>query len=84
MIGPWGLLIQVYFDVFTAPSITASVAIRPCPKCGEKMTLKTKKDGSGYFLSCSGYPACRNAVWFPSFVLEVEPTEQICREVRHI
>nr|XP_033819211.1 DNA topoisomerase 3-alpha isoform X1 [Geotrypetes seraphini] len=51
--------------------------VRKCPQCNRDMVMKTKKDG-GYYLSCLGYPNCKTAVWFPSFVLEVSRDESVC------
>lgn len=31
-----------------------------------------------FYLSCMGYPACKTAVWFPDFVLDVARDESIC------
>uniref|UniRef100_A0A8C5TPG5 DNA topoisomerase n=1 Tax=Malurus cyaneus samueli TaxID=2593467 RepID=A0A8C5TPG5_9PASS len=31
-----------------------------------------------FYLSCMGYPACKTAVWFPDFVLDVTRDESIC------
>ncbi|XP_035745019.1 DNA topoisomerase 3-alpha isoform X2 [Egretta garzetta] len=31
-----------------------------------------------FYLSCTGYPACKTAVWFPDFVLDVARDESIC------
>uniref|UniRef100_A0A669QA73 DNA topoisomerase n=1 Tax=Phasianus colchicus TaxID=9054 RepID=A0A669QA73_PHACC len=53
------------------------VSIRKCPHCNNDMVLKTKKNG-GFYLSCMGYPACKTAVWFPDFVLDVAKDESIC------
>uniref|UniRef100_A0A8V0Z377 DNA topoisomerase n=1 Tax=Gallus gallus TaxID=9031 RepID=A0A8V0Z377_CHICK len=53
------------------------VSIRKCPQCNNDMVLKTKKNG-GFYLSCTGYPACKTAVWFPDFVLDVAKDESIC------
>lgn len=33
-----------------------------------------------FYLSCMGYPACKTAVWFPDFVLDVAKDESICAE----
>lgn len=30
-----------------------------CPLCGKAMVRKARKDGSGYFWSCTGYPDCK-------------------------
>lgn len=54
-----------------------------CPKCGKDMVLKNKKDGRGKFLSCVGYPNCKNAVWF-GLGMEMEVTNESCRVVRNI
>ncbi|KAJ3601448.1 hypothetical protein NHX12_032416, partial [Muraenolepis orangiensis] len=52
--------------------------VRKCPSCGRDMLLRTKKEGTGKFLSCTGYPACKMAVWFPETVLEVERDQSVC------
>ncbi|XP_078273883.1 DNA topoisomerase 3-alpha isoform X1 [Rhinoraja longicauda] len=54
-----------------------SEPVRKCPQCGRDMILKPKKDG-GIYLSCTGYPDCRSAVWFPDSVLEVSKDESVC------
>ncbi len=38
-----------------------------CEKCGEPLVVKKNRQGS-WFISCSGYPKCRNAKPFPSGV----------------
>ncbi|KFP87266.1 DNA topoisomerase 3-alpha, partial [Acanthisitta chloris] len=53
------------------------VSVRKCPQCNNDMVLKTRKNG-GFYLSCMGYPACKAAVWFPDFVLDVTRDESIC------
>lgn len=30
----------------------------PCPKCGKPLARRTRRDGSGTFFSCTGYPKC--------------------------
>ncbi|NXF88234.1 TOP3A topoisomerase, partial [Eubucco bourcierii] len=52
-------------------------AVQKCPQCNNDMVLKTKKSG-GFYLSCTGYPACKSAVWFPDFVLDVARDESVC------
>lgn len=32
-----------------------------CDKCGKPMVIKQRRRGRGEFLSCSGYPECKNA-----------------------
>ncbi|KAH9499590.1 DNA topoisomerase 3-alpha [Bulinus truncatus] len=56
---------------------TPSVVMN-CPKCGKPMSLRTKKDGEGYYIGCSAYPECRASIWLPDFVLHASTTDQIC------
>ncbi|XP_048222637.1 DNA topoisomerase 3-alpha [Perognathus longimembris pacificus] len=51
--------------------------IRKCPQCNRDMVLKTKKSG-GFFLSCTGFPECRSAIWFPDSVLEASRDGSVC------
>lgn len=30
-----------------------------CPECGKPLSRRSRKDGSGYFWSCTGYPDCK-------------------------
>ncbi|XP_058819738.1 DNA topoisomerase 3-alpha-like [Topomyia yanbarensis] len=58
---------------------TASIQeVCKCPKCGEMMCLKTKRDGNGYYLGCLGFPDCKNSVWFDENIKEASGTEEIC------
>jgi DNA topoisomerase-3 len=50
-----------------------------CPKCrNHSMVLKQKRDNAGYFISCQGFPACRNAVWFANDVKEISSVNETC------
>ncbi|XP_019659228.2 DNA topoisomerase 3-alpha isoform X1 [Ailuropoda melanoleuca] len=51
--------------------------IRKCPQCNKDMVLKTKKNG-GFYLSCTGFPECRSAMWFPDSVLEASRDGTVC------
>ncbi|XP_041521839.1 DNA topoisomerase 3-alpha isoform X2 [Microtus oregoni] len=51
--------------------------VRKCPQCNKDMVLKTKKSG-GFYLSCTGFPECRSAVWFPDSVLEASRDSSVC------
>ncbi|XP_048349631.1 DNA topoisomerase 3-alpha isoform X2 [Sphaerodactylus townsendi] len=55
--------------------------VRKCPLCRSDMVLKTKKNG-GFYLSCTGYPTCKSAVWFPDSVLEVSKDDSVCNVCR--
>ncbi|XP_058510330.1 DNA topoisomerase 3-alpha [Solea solea] len=52
--------------------------VRKCPHCGRDMVLKKKREVNSKYLSCSGFPACKTAVWFPDTVLEVSRDDSIC------
>ncbi|XP_034046272.1 DNA topoisomerase 3-alpha isoform X2 [Thalassophryne amazonica] len=52
--------------------------VRKCPQCGQDMVLKKRREGNSKFLSCVGFPACKTAVWFPDFVLDVSRNEDVC------
>ncbi|XP_063075236.1 DNA topoisomerase 3-alpha [Engraulis encrasicolus] len=52
--------------------------VRKCPHCNRDMVLRQKKDSTVKFLSCTGYPTCKAAVWFPDSVLEVSRDDSVC------
>uniref|UniRef100_A0AAV2KL87 DNA topoisomerase n=1 Tax=Knipowitschia caucasica TaxID=637954 RepID=A0AAV2KL87_KNICA len=52
--------------------------VRKCPSCGRDMVLKKKREGTNKYLSCTGYPDCKTAVWFPDMVLEVLRDDSVC------
>lgn len=56
--------------------------VRKCPNCGRDMVLRKKKEGTSKYLSCTGYPACKTAVWFPEMVLEVNRDDSVCPTCR--
>ncbi|KAH0541196.1 hypothetical protein KQX54_021251 [Cotesia glomerata] len=49
-----------------------------CPKCGLNMTLKDRKQTGGKYIGCMGFPACNNAIWFPTAVTDVIISDNIC------
>ncbi|XP_050100491.1 DNA topoisomerase 3-alpha [Anopheles aquasalis] len=49
-----------------------------CPKCGEKMCLRQKRDASGYHLGCVAFPNCKNSVWFDDSIREATVTDDVC------
>ncbi|XP_069123502.1 DNA topoisomerase 3-alpha-like [Argopecten irradians] len=57
----------------------ATSPIKKCPNCGQDMVLKTKKDGKSFFISCMGYPDCRNAIWLPDFVQNATAADSSCQ-----
>lgn len=52
-----------------------------CPKCGNDMVVKNRKNAQGKYLCCVGYPSCKNSVWFDSNVERVEVLDEPCRTV---
>lgn len=56
--------------------------VRKCPNCGRDMVIKKKREGTSKYLSCTGYPACKTAVWFPEAVLEVSRDDSVCPTCR--
>lgn len=56
--------------------------VRKCPNCGRDMVLKKKREGTSKYLSCTGYPTCKTAVWFPEMVLEVSRDDSVCPTCR--
>lgn len=54
---------------------------RKCPACNSDMVLRQKKDNTGFFISCLGYPQCKNALWLPSTIQQLEIDQQTCSVV---
>ncbi|CAL7941209.1 unnamed protein product [Xylocopa violacea] len=56
------------------------VTIFKCPKCGSNMVLKERRQGTGKYISCMGYPTCANAIWFPQNIECVEVLDEVCSQ----
>lgn len=52
-----------------------------CPRCGSNMLLKDRRQGTGKYIGCVGYPNCNNAVWLPQDITGIEVLEEICGQV---
>lgn len=63
---------------------TVGQTVLKCPLCGMDMVLRRKREGTGKFIGCMGYPDCRNAVWFPGNVEDVVLSGESCSEVCNI
>ncbi|KAJ8319013.1 hypothetical protein KUTeg_004104 [Tegillarca granosa] len=50
--------------------VMASVPVKKCPNCSQDM----------YYIGCMGYPDCKNAIWFPDWVLEATGDESHCQQ----
>ncbi|XP_076756767.1 topoisomerase 3-alpha isoform X2 [Xylocopa sonorina] len=56
------------------------LTIFKCPKCGSNMVLKERRQGTGKYISCMGYPTCTNAIWFPQNIECVEVLDEVCSQ----
>lgn len=57
------------------------VSIFKCPRCDSNMVVRTKKQGKGKYISCMGYPECKNAIWLSEAVEDVEVLNETCNQV---
>lgn len=62
----------------TLPVLVIFFLVMKCSRCKADMNLRTKKDNQGFFISCMGYPQCKNAIWLPSMVDKVRVTDEAC------
>lgn len=61
------------FDAQLPPSVMK------CPKCGTgEIVLKTRRDGTGFFLSCMAYPQCNAVIWLHECVEDVSVSNEDC------
>lgn len=60
------------------------VPIFKCPKCGLNMVLRDRKQGTGKYIGCMGFPTCNNAIWFPQNVEGVEVLNEVCSHVNTV
>ncbi|KAL2651189.1 hypothetical protein R1flu_019317 [Riccia fluitans] len=52
--------------------------VRLCPTCQQSnMVLKKRQEGN-YFVSCSGYPLCKTAVWLPGAISDASVQTEAC------
>lgn len=56
-------------------------SVLKCPKCDSDMLLKKRNNQTGFYISCCGFPGCRNAIWLPSSIEHAEVTPNSCRIV---
>ncbi|XP_011878275.1 PREDICTED: DNA topoisomerase 3 isoform X2 [Vollenhovia emeryi] len=60
--------------------VAEDVPVFKCPKCGSNMILKERRQGRGKYITCIGYPACTNVVWFSEAVKDVEVLNETCNQ----
>ncbi|XP_076633672.1 topoisomerase 3-alpha [Colletes latitarsis] len=61
-------------------TVPSEQVIFKCPKCKLNMVLRDRKQGTGKYIGCMGYPTCNNAIWFPQTVESVEVLDEVCSE----
>lgn len=58
--------------------------IRKCPACNRaNLILKKKQNNQGFFISCIGFPECRNTFWLPPSVINAQVSDNVCSQVFH-
>lgn len=56
--------------------------IRKCPVCKQaNLVQKTRPNGQGFYITCAGFPACRNTYWLPPSVTDVQVSDNVCSQV---
>ncbi|XP_046401854.1 DNA topoisomerase 3-alpha isoform X2 [Ischnura elegans] len=53
--------------------------VMPCSQCQNPMIVRQRRsEANGYFVSCSNYPECKNAIWLPGEVINLEVAQETC------
>ncbi|KAM3961071.1 LOW QUALITY PROTEIN: topoisomerase 3-alpha [Aphomia sociella] len=66
---------------YTSPTINTNVmpAVLKCPKCGNDMILRQKKNNpEEFYIGCMSYPNCKNSLWLPSIVKTLQVLDETC------
>ncbi|KAJ8679286.1 hypothetical protein QAD02_015073 [Eretmocerus hayati] len=56
------------------------VPILKCPKCNSNMVVKTKREGNSKYIGCTSFPTCRNVIWLPDTVEDIEVLNDRCNQ----
>lgn len=72
--------IAVQNNVNTLPTDNFRPVLK-CPKCDFDMIVKKRKNEAGMYVTCTGFPQCRNAIWLPAFVENIEVLNDTCENV---
>lgn len=57
--------------------------VMKCVKCGNDMILKKRNNNQSYYVSCTGFPECKNAIWLPNSI-ETATTTEHCPNVSEL
>lgn len=49
-----------------------------CPRCGQNMVLRERRDGGKKYIGCMGYPTCKNSIWFQDAITNIEILPEVC------
>lgn len=53
--------------------------IRKCPVCKQtNLVLRKKQNSQGFFITCTGFPTCRNTYWLPPSVIDAQVSDNVC------
>ena len=63
-------------DAAPAAPPTGTVAPGNCPKCGKPMRKRSRKDGKGEFMGCTGYPTCKHTEKVPEEAKEPQEAKR--------
>jgi len=56
--------------------------IRICTACKQtRLVLKKKQNNQGFYITCIGFPACRNTFWLPPNVIDAQVSDNVCSQV---
>jgi len=55
--------------------------VHKCPVCKQAaLVLKKRQNNQGFFITCNGYPACRNTFWLPPCVIDAQVSDNNCSQ----
>lgn len=61
------------------PTAFPSRDLFKCPKCKRHvMYVRAKKDNSGFFIGCQGFPDCKNTIWLNDCIKEIVVLDSSC------
>lgn len=60
----------------------AMKTIRKCSACNQAtLVLKKRPNNQGFYITCNGFPRCRNTYWLPPSVTDAQVSDNICSQV---
>lgn len=55
--------------------------VMKCPKCGNDMIIRDRKNSDGKYLTCVGFPGCKNSAWLAGSIQNIEVLNENCEIV---